>query len=126
MPVDDDREDDEPKQDRHVEWALAGPMGDYPGLRHFFGAYLHEDWPSEFEGWPAAVEQFTSESSAAEVAEVRKDLRALVDAGLTDAQLDELMAGLQCGLTVEAVGGSWVAWAAALNDDMAGKGHHDG
>jgi len=41
-------------------------MNDYPALRRFFGAYLHEDWPDEFpDEWAAADEFVRGEPQAA-------------------------------------------------------------
>lgn len=122
----DDHDDGEPKATRTVQWVFAGAMGDYPGLRHLFGAYLHQDWPIEHEDWRGAIDQFTRESSFEEVAEVRGDLQALVNAGLTEAELEEVMAQLQCAVTVETVGGKWSTWLSDLEIEIEGKGHHDG
>ena len=33
-------------------------MNDYPALRRFFGAYLHEDWSDEFPDEWAAADEF--------------------------------------------------------------------
>ncbi|MFL6162244.1 MAG: contact-dependent growth inhibition system immunity protein [Jatrophihabitantaceae bacterium] len=40
-------------------------MNDYPTLRHFFGAYLHEDWPDEFADEWAAADGFVREEPQA-------------------------------------------------------------
>src|SRR3954454_130183 len=33
-------------------------MRDYPMLRHFFGAYMHQDWTDEFPDEWAAADEF--------------------------------------------------------------------
>jgi hypothetical protein len=88
MPVSDVQDQEEP---RRVSWEFAGARGDYPALFHFFGACLNEKWPDFHEDWHDVIPEFITESSTGEVAEVRSDLSALLSAGLTEAEIDDVL-----------------------------------
>jgi CdiI immunity protein len=50
---------------------------DYPALREFFPAYLHQDFREEYGTAAAAVEGFLAEASADEILQVKEEWRAL-------------------------------------------------
>ena len=48
---------------------------DYPALREFLPAYLHQDFRQEYESAAEAVKRFVSEASGDEIVQVREEWR---------------------------------------------------
>jgi len=53
-------------------------MRDYPMLRHFFGAYLHQDWIDEFPDEWAALDGFLADGAPENAQVFRSDIAALL------------------------------------------------
>jgi hypothetical protein len=89
-----------------VFWEWAGAGGDYPGLRSFFGAYLHMFWLDEAEDkdWRTIVRVFKTEDPEA-VPEVVEDADALLGARLSEDELERVL--MELGLWSEPRRGPW-------------------
>ena len=48
-------------------------LGDYPALREFFPAYLHQDFAEEYGSAAAAVKSFLADASGDEILQVKEE-----------------------------------------------------
>lgn len=74
--------------------------GDYPALREFFPAYLHQDFAEEYGSAAGAVKGFLAEASGDEILEMREEWKALSTL-LRTQSLQERQAAL------EIMGSAW-------------------
>jgi len=99
-------------------------MNDYPALRRFFGAYLHEDWPDEFpDEWAAADEFVRGEPQAAPNfgAEMAQFLRSNPD----EVQLQHtLLYDFGAAVMVEDRGWKYRDWLQAMADHIQKAAGH--
>jgi hypothetical protein len=74
---------------------------DYPALREFLPAYLHQDFGEEYDSAREAVEGFVSEASGDEILHVKEEWK-LFRANFADRPVKEIQAAL------ERLGSSWM------------------
>jgi len=74
---------------------------DYPALREFLPAYLHQDFGEEYDSAREAVEGFVSEASGDEILQVKEEWK-LFRAKFAERPLDEIQAAL------ERLGSAWM------------------
>jgi hypothetical protein len=65
------------------------PAGSYQHLPHLFGAYFHQDWDAEGDGWPALVRNYRRDVSLADAAAAADEIEALLAEGDSEAALAE-------------------------------------
>lgn len=88
-------------------------------LNQFFGAYFHQDWSDEVGSQdPDAVILFFSRNESAEqVRALVSELNGLIDAGLSDAELERLVQTEFGGYIIPTVDGwTWTAWIQHIVD----------
>lgn len=66
---------------------------DYPALREFFPAYLHQDFAEEYGSAVGAVSGFLAEASGDEILQVQEEWKAFREA-LRGATLSEMQAAM--------------------------------
>jgi hypothetical protein len=101
-----------------VQWELAGSGGDYPGLRHLFGAYLNRSSMEDNSDWRVPIQEFKGEDPEA-VPEVVDDLENLVNADLSEGELERILMELGCGSYRDGGRGSWRAWLVRVRNELA-------
>ncbi len=63
-------------KDEHAERKKSFEPADYPALRDFFPAYLHQDFREEYGTAGGAVTGFLAEASGDEILEVKEEWKA--------------------------------------------------
>ncbi len=87
----------------------------YPALAHFVGAWLHQDWVLDYETVWDALEAFRVEEPSC-VDQLRDDVGRLVSAGLSDAELEELVGDrLGCEYWPPGDGLTFSSWLAEVD-----------
>ena len=76
----------------HAEERKFNPE-DYPALRDFFPAYLHQDFGEEYESAAEAVKGVVGEASGDEIVQVREEWKAF-RAGFGGRPLEEIQGAL--------------------------------
>jgi CdiI immunity protein len=66
---------------------LDDPSSAFPQLHQFVAGYLHEDWVVDHERWQDAADEFIAESPRSVVLDCAAELRDLLAAGFSDAEL---------------------------------------
>ena len=93
-------------------------MRDYPMLRHFFGAYMHQDWHDEFPDEWAAADEFVADepfSLAAFATEMDQLLANCPD----EQQLrDKLLDSFGAAAMVENRGWKYRDWLQAMAEHV--------
>ncbi|MGB7436195.1 MAG: contact-dependent growth inhibition system immunity protein [Candidatus Acidiferrum sp.] len=74
---------------------------DYPSLREFFPAYLHQDFNGEYGSATAAVKVFLADASGDEIVQVKEEWKTFRNA-LRGRPFQEVQAALR------ALGSAWV------------------
>jgi hypothetical protein len=74
---------------------------DYPALREFLPAYLHQDFGEEYDSAREAVEGFVSEASGDEILQVKEEWKSL-RANFAGQPLKEIQSAL------ERLGSAWM------------------
>jgi len=74
---------------------------DYPALREFLPAYLHQDFGGEYDSAREAVEGFVSEASGDEILQVKEEWRSF-RASFAERPVKEIQAAL------ERLGSAWI------------------
>lgn len=82
----------------------------FPKLWQFFGGYFHEDWMHDASDPDGIIKLFVNDSSNDELASVRAELNKLLERGLCDTDLDELLTELGCRVYYQALGMSARNW----------------
>jgi hypothetical protein len=93
---------------------LDDPAGTHPQLHQFLGAYFHQDWAVDRRDWEAVVDDFVADSPGSVVAATADELRHLLAAGFSDAELGAVLDGLGASLLPSAFGVSTSAWLATV------------
>jgi len=86
----------ESERDRH-----GFDAADYPALRDFFPAYLHQDFAQEYGSAAAAVKGFVSDASGDEIVQVREEWKSFRNA-LRGRPLREIQSAMS------ALGSAWL------------------
>jgi hypothetical protein len=99
-------------------------MTDYPMLRHFFGAYMHQDWHDEFPDEWAAADEFVRDepfSVATFIAEMGQFLANCPE----EEQLSyKLLDDFGAAAMVENRGWKYRDWLQAMTDHMQKTAGH--
>ena len=74
---------------------------DYPALREFLPAYLHQDFGEEYDSAREAMEEFVSEASGDEILQVKEEWKSFRE-NFADRTLKEMQAAL------ERLGSAWM------------------
>jgi hypothetical protein len=82
--------------------------GDYPALREFFPAYLHQDFAEEYGSAVGAVESFVDDASGDEILQVKEEWKMFRSA----------MRGLPFEELQRALGALGSAWRPAKEQDL--------
>ncbi len=85
-----------------------------PQLHQFLGAYFHQDWVVDRQGWPPVVDEFVAESPHSVVVATSDELTGLLAAQLTDAELASVLDRLGASVSPAAVGMTATAWLEAV------------
>jgi len=94
-------------------------MRDYPMLRHFFGAYMHQDWADEFPDEWAAADEFV-EDEPYSVATFTAEMEQLLANCPEEGQLrHKLLDSFGAAAMVENRGWKYRDWLKALSDHAA-------
>ena len=64
-------------------------MSASPNLRHFFACYFRQDWNVDDPDWQSVVRNFRGETTPDEVAATAKDIRTLLSAADSEAELEQ-------------------------------------
>ena len=77
-------------------------------LAHLFGAYFYEDWDEyEYQSWQEAVDDFARRSPG-RVSGAIAALQDLLEASLTDAELDDRVRAAGCTFVSEQGDRAWL------------------
>ena len=101
---------------------LDDPAVACPRLHQFLGAYFHQDWTLEGHDWETVVDDFIVESPRAVVTATAEELRDLVAAGFSDAELGAVLEGLGASVLPSALGMTPSLWLAALLQRLGAGG----
>ncbi len=93
---------------------LDDPVIAYPQLEQFLGAYFHQDWALDRDGWEAVIDDFVAESPASVVQDTAEQLRDLLGAGFSEAELQAVLANLGASVTPQAFGVIPSGWLGAV------------
>ncbi len=93
---------------------INDPVRAYPQLEQFLGAYFHQDWGKERDGWEAVVDDFVADSPGSVVTSAAEEGRDLLTAGFSDAELADVLDGLGGSVVPTAFGLTPSAWLAAV------------
>ncbi len=93
---------------------LDDPVIAYPQLEQFLGAYFHQDWGQDRDGWEAVVDEFVAESPGSVVTATAEEVSDLLGAGFSDAELASVLDGLGGEVVPTAFGLTPSAWLAAV------------
>ncbi len=93
---------------------LAAPSSAFPESAQFLGGYFHQDWVVDREGWQEVVDDYVTETPDAVVAACAAEVRALLNAGLSDDDLGRVLAGFGCSVDPSAFGLTAATWLAAV------------
>jgi hypothetical protein len=91
----------------------------FPALRHFFGAYFHQDWPEEFQAWSDAVDHFIADESADVVNATKLELQCLIDESLSETELERRLFSLLCNYYAPAEGQTFSRWLNCVCDKLS-------
>lgn len=93
---------------------LDDPIAAFPQLSQFLAAYFHQDWEMAREGWTPVVDEFITESPHSVVVATADDLRDVLAAQLTDAELGELLSELGTSVRPAGFDMTPAAWLEAV------------
>jgi CdiI immunity protein len=86
---------------KHIYEEKAFDPADYPALREFFSAYMHQDFTDEYGSAAEAVKGFLADASGDEILQVRDEWKVLRNA-LRGRSLEDVQAAFG------RLGSSWV------------------
>jgi hypothetical protein len=78
----------------HIDAERPFDPANFPALREFFPAYLHQDFGEEYDSAEDAVKGFLSEASGDEILEVKEEWKQF-RAAIRSRSLEEIRAALQ-------------------------------
>lgn len=95
-------------------------MNDYPGLRQFVAAYLHQDWKLVHESFGSAIVAFVREDHRAAL--VPEEVRNLIRSEPDESQLRSLLRD-DYGLAIapDRGGGTYRQWLVDLAESISAK-----
>ncbi len=93
---------------------LDDPGAAYPQLRQFLGAYFHQDWAVDCQGWEEVVDDFLADSPRSAVIATAEEMRGLLATGVADADLDTVLNRLDSNVTPSALDMGAAEWLAAV------------
>ncbi|MEV0093729.1 contact-dependent growth inhibition system immunity protein [Streptomyces sp. NPDC050738] len=92
----------------------------FPGLRHLFGAYFHQDFNLEYANHSEAIDDWLADSSAAEVQQLCTEIEEFVVVNKSATELKEAARAL--GLAVlPPDGASLRLWLTNIEDAVTGN-----
>ncbi len=94
--------------------SLDDPVTAYPQLEQLFGAYFHQEWGQDGDGWEAVVDEFVAASPGSVVTGTAAELRDLLAAGFSDAELTNVLDGLGASVVPTAFGLTPSSWLDAV------------
>ena len=100
-------------------------MTDYPMLRHFFGAYMHQDWQDDYADEWAAVDGFLADGPPENIQRFRTEIAALLAEHPVEDEVRRIVLDdLDSCCLVEVDGWTYRDWLKALSDHAAKASGH--
>lgn len=96
------------------EEILDDPSAAFPQLHQLLGAYFHQDWAADGQGWETVVDDFIRETPGSAVAVAAAELRGLLASGFSDGDLEVALEGLGGSVVPSAFGMTTTAWLDAV------------
>jgi hypothetical protein len=93
---------------------LDDPVATCPQLHQFLAGYFHQDWALDRAGWEPVVDEFVTESPHSVVVETADELRDVLAARLTDAELPAVLDSLGASVAPAAFATAATAWLEAV------------
>jgi hypothetical protein len=99
-------------------------MRDYPMLRHFFGAYMHQDWFDEFPDEWAAADEFVQDEPYSVAAFVAEMEQLLANCPEEEQLRHILLYDFAAAAMMENLGWKYRDWLQAMSDHMQKAAGH--
>jgi CdiI immunity protein len=99
-------------------------MTDYPLLRHFFGAYMHEDWFDEFPNEWAVADQFVQDEPFSVTTFAAEIDQLLADCPKEKQLRHKLLDDFGAAAMVENRGWKYRDWLQAMADHVQKASGH--
>lgn len=93
---------------------LDDPAGTCPQLHQFLGGYFHQDWALDRDSWEPVVDEFITESPHSVVVATVDELREVLAAHLTDAELTVVLDRLGASVAPAGFELTPTAWLEAM------------
>jgi hypothetical protein len=91
-------------------------MSEYPNLRQFVAAYLHQDWPDYYATPWDALDDFIRRQGPSDCQSLVREIDSLLDESDEDAVRRVVVDEMGSNYRVEADGLSYVGWLRAVRD----------
>jgi hypothetical protein len=93
---------------------LDEPETALPEIAQLLAGYFHQDWVLESQSWEDVIDAFVAESPPSAVVGCAADVRDLLAAGLSDAELAGVLRHLGAAIDPAAYGLTPSAWLGAV------------